>query len=67
MANNTESAVTEAIGDLKKNRFPSIRAVDRAHGLYRSLLERRAQGILPKHLAHQREARLGPKQEDQLI
>jgi len=67
MANDTESAAAEALKDLKKGRFPSLRAATRPYGLTESRLRRRSKGILPKRLAHQKEARLSPKQEEDLV
>jgi len=67
MPTDIELAVAEALYDLNKKRFPSIRAAACEYGLDRSLLRRRAKGSLQKRLAHQCEARLGPRQEEELV
>src|SRR5438034_4559847 len=67
MANNIESAVSEALKDYSTGRFSPLRAAARSYGISPSLLHRRAQGTLPTRLAHQEESRLSPKQEEDLV
>jgi hypothetical protein len=62
-----ELAIQSAIHDLETGVYTSQRAAARAWGVPRSTLQDRLSGHLPHAIAHQRQQRLSPEQEEFLV
>jgi len=54
MPNSRDYHIEQALEDLSKGKYSSVRAAARAHNLHRSTLDRRLHGAISKPLTYSR-------------
>ena len=62
-----ETAIEQAISDLKARIYTSQKAAAKAYGIPRSTLQDRLKGATNMTTSHQHEQRLSPKQEKFIV